>query len=64
MAYELTDAMTDTAPNYRMTRDSGVDIRAILTDIQKAADQLSHMNSFDDTRKFTLFRCAQLVDLP
>jgi hypothetical protein len=64
MAYELTDPMTDPAPNYRMTRKSEVDIQAIMTDIQKAVDQLSHMSSFDDHRKFTLFRGAQAVDLP
>ena len=64
MAYELTDAMSDTASNYRMSRKSELDIRAIMTDIQRAADQLSHMSSFDDPRKFTLSRCAQSVDLP
>ena len=64
MAYELTDAMTDTAPNYRVTRKSEVDMQAVMTDIQKAVDQLSRMTSFDDPRKFTLFRCAPSVDLP
>jgi len=63
MEYELTDTMTDTAPNYRMKRNSEVFIQAILTDIQRAVDQLSHMSSFDDSRKFTPFRCAQPVDL-
>jgi len=57
MAYELTDTMADSLaiPSHRdhMTRDSEEAILAIMTDVQKAVDQLSHMNSFDDPRKFT-----------
>jgi hypothetical protein len=64
MAYELTDTMTDAAPNYRMTRSSEALIQAMMTDIQKATDQLSHMSSFDDSRKFALLRCTQPVDPP
>ena len=58
MAYELSDAMTDTTPHYRMTRDSEVLIQAMMTDIQKATDQLSHMSSFDDSCEFALLRCT------
>ena len=64
MAYELTNTMPDTEPNFRMTRNSEEVIQAMMTDIQKAVDQLSHLSSFDDSGKFTLFLCAQPVDLP
>jgi len=56
MAYELTDTMADSLaiPNHRdhTTRDSGEAILAIMTNVQEAVDQLSHMNGFDDSRKF------------
>ena len=64
MEYELTDATTDTAADHRRARDSEVFIQAIMTDIQKAVDQLSHMTSFDDSREFAPFQCAQPVDPP
>jgi len=64
MEYELTDATTDTAADHRTARDSEVFIQTVKTDIQKAVDQLSHMTSFDDSREFAPFRCAQPVDPP
>jgi hypothetical protein len=56
MGLELTDTMEDTVhePSSLMTRQSEQVIMTMITDIQKAVDQLSYMSSSDDARKSTL----------
>jgi len=58
MGFELTDTMGDTVPSPRMTRQSEEVILNIMTDIQKAVDQLGDMSSSEDARKFT-FSCVR-----
>jgi hypothetical protein len=53
MGSELTDTMGDTVPDLCVTRRSEEVILNIMTDVQKAVDQLDHMSSPEDARKFT-----------
>jgi hypothetical protein len=53
MGLELTDTIGDTVPSPRMTRQSEEVILNIMTDVQKAVDQLGDMSNSEDARKFT-----------
>jgi len=53
MGLELTDTMGDTVQTPHMMRQSEEVILNIVTDIQKAVDQLDHMSSPEVTCKFT-----------
>lgn len=58
MGLELTDTMGDNVPSPRMTRQSEEVILNMMTDIQKAVDQLGDMSSSGDARKF-VFSCVR-----
>jgi hypothetical protein len=51
MGFGLADIMEDTEPNPRITRHSEEVIMTIMTDIQKAVDQLHNMSG-EDFREF------------